>query len=249
MMDGKAEGQVPVCQPVTKMFSREHSWERRWEAGPVRGVRAAGQPGFPGNRGLEVPRSPPAWGYQLGEVGSQFSSGSIRRFFSSFLNSLLSNDSWGMELCSPATKSLLYSGLAMKKPLPEGKPSLWGRKLSPTVKPLCPAQPGHLGASGPGEAGQTGSCGEKAARRARDTACPVPPPTPPPACGGPGLPFQRGPLKLSRPLERTWSSRWLPGGGGGCPLPSSPHFFSSNGVPAGCGGGRVKTPWVSRFWG
>lgn len=137
MMDGKAEGQVPVCQPVTKMFSREHSWERRWEAGPVRGVRAAGQPGFPGNRGLEVPRSPPAWGYRLGEVGSQFSSGSIRRFFSSFLNSLLSNDSWGMELCSPATKSLLCSGLAMKKPLPEGKPSLWGRKPSPQSSPCA----------------------------------------------------------------------------------------------------------------
>ena len=93
-----------------------------------------------------------------------------------------------------------------------------------------------------------GSC-EKAALRARDTACPVPPPTPPPACGGPGLPFQRGSPELSRPLERTWSSRWLPGGGGGCPLPSFPHFFSSNGVPAGRGGGRVKTPWVSRFWG
>ena len=68
MMDGKAEGQVPVCQPVTNMLSRERSWEQRWEAGPVRGVRAAGQPGFLGNRGLEVPRSPPAWGCRWREA-------------------------------------------------------------------------------------------------------------------------------------------------------------------------------------
>lgn len=29
MMDGKAEGQVPVCQPITKMLSRERSWGQR----------------------------------------------------------------------------------------------------------------------------------------------------------------------------------------------------------------------------
>lgn len=69
-----------------------------------------------------------------------------------------------------------------------------------------------------------GSC-EKAALRARDTACPVPPPTPPPACGGPGLPFQRGSPELSRPLERTWSSRWLPGGGGGVPAALLPTLL------------------------
>lgn len=29
MMDGKAKGQVPVCQPITKMLSRERSWGQR----------------------------------------------------------------------------------------------------------------------------------------------------------------------------------------------------------------------------
>lgn len=29
MIDSKAEGQVPVCQPITKMLSRERSWEQR----------------------------------------------------------------------------------------------------------------------------------------------------------------------------------------------------------------------------
>lgn len=57
--------------------------------------------------------------------------------FSSFLNSLLSNDSWGMELCSPATQSLLCSGLTTKKPLPEGKPGLRGRELSPQSGPCA----------------------------------------------------------------------------------------------------------------
>lgn len=67
----KAEGQGPVCQPVPKMLSRERSWELRREAGPVRGVGAAGQPGFPGNRGLEVPRSPPTWGRRSGKAAFQ----------------------------------------------------------------------------------------------------------------------------------------------------------------------------------
>lgn len=70
-----------------------------------------------------------------------------------------------------------------------------------------------LGASRPGEAGQTGPCDEEAARRARDTVCPVPPP-PPSACRSPG-PGKQG---------------CLLGGG----LLSCPGLWKGPGAPAGC---------------
>lgn len=111
-----------------------------------------------------------------------------------------------------------------------------------------PSRAWLLGVSGPAKLGQTGPCSEEAACRARDTACPAPPP----ACGGSGAgkqdrPFRGGPPELPWPLERTWGSSWLPGGGRAgarCPLshrPSPARKFPQ-------ARGRAM-PWVPRALG
>lgn len=93
-----------------------------------------------------------------------------------------------------------------------------------------------------------GPCSEEAACRARDTACPAPPP----ACGGSGAgkqacPFRGGPPELPWPLERAWGSSWLPGGdGAGAHCPLSHRLSPARKFPQARG---WAMPWVPRALG
>lgn len=102
-----------------------------------------------------------------------------------------------------------------------------------------------FGASGPGESGQTGPCGEEAARRARDTVCPVPPP----ACGAQSLESRAA---LSEGDLLSCPGLWGgPGAPAGCqevvglaPAALFPTVLQEGSPPKG-----RAMPWVSSIWG
>lgn len=150
---GRARPSLPACHDSAFRRARLEASQAFWEAGARR-----------------FPEASLLWGVRVGRqaVGSAL----VQPGF--FSPSAIPGE-W-------VSADRVSRGLACaKEPLPEVQAGLakgWvGGGSGAHSQAAVPGRAWSLGASGPGELGQTGRCGEEGARRARDTVCPVPPPT------------------------------------------------------------------------